>query len=674
MGVDASSETLAARVLERRRDERAGRLLAPVRVAVAAEARRIQLPAGMRNASWRAVLVEEGGGRRSAEGVVASSGDVRLPFVPPVGYHRLAFSVRARAGGWREGEQRLIVAPARCPLPAEVGGRRRVFGILANLYTLRSARNWGIGDLTDLGTLVDYTADAGGDFVGINPLHALGNRGAEISPYSPVSRLYRNLLYLDVAAIPEMRADAALRAHVAAGALRDRIDRLRSGKSIDYAGVEAVELPILRKLHRSFAATHRQRATARGIAYRRYLSEQGEALDDFATFMALRSHWRERGLTPDFHQWAPPYRSARSPAVAEFRRSYPEEVDFHRYIQFELDHQMALAAARGRRRGLSIGIYQDLALGSSAGGSDAWAFPGLFVRGVNLGAPPDDYAAEGQDWGLPPLDPHRLAEDGYRYWTLLLRASFAHSGALRIDHVMGLFRQFWIPAGRSGSDGAYVRFPFEELAGILALESRRAGALVIGEDLGTVPRGLPSTLWRRGILSNRVLYFGRDRHGTFWPARSYPEKALVSANTHDMIPLAGFWEGTDLSIKRRVGLIASAADLGRARAERERERRALVRRLRAEKLLAAGAEPDGIELCRAVHAFLCRTRSALAGISLDDLAGETAPVNQPGVPLARYASWSRRMRLSLEELSDDPGARRALGGTRSRARRRRAAK
>ena len=348
-------------------------------------------------------------------------------------------------------------------------------------------------------------------------------------------------------------------------------------------------------------------------------------------------------------------------------------IDFHRWLQFETDRQLGTAAARARAAGMRIGLYQDLAIGVSPAGADAWMFPELLVHGVSIGAPPDPYAADGQNWGLPPLDPRVLRRTGYRYFIECVRSAFGHSGALRIDHVMGLFRLFWIPDGRSGTEGAYVRYPAHDLLGILALESARHHGLVVGEDLGTVPRGVPRALQRWGVLSSKVLLFERDRRGRFRASKRYPPLALATATTHDLPTITGYWGERDIDLRMAVGLISSDAEVKRARRERNDERTALVDRLAAERVLPAPKAPQSpAELRGAVHAFLCRTPSRLVGLALDDLAGELDPVNLPGVGSDKHPSWTRKMRQPIEVImaSDDvqaalrcDGRRRAARGT-----------
>jgi 4-alpha-glucanotransferase len=311
---------------------------------------------------------------------------------------------------------------------------------------------------------------------------------------------------------------------------------------------------------------------------------------------------------------------------------------------------------------MPVGLYQDLAIGTAPSSGDDWSFPDLFVTGASIGAPPDPLAPQGQNWGLPPLHPLRLAEQGYAYWTALVRGAVRHAGALRIDHVLGLFRQFWIPAGASGRDGAYVRVPTRDLLGVLALETARAGALVVGEDLGTVPPEVPPALEEWRVLSSKVFYFEREAGGGFKPARAYPALSLATANTHDLPTLAGYWLGRDVELRRALGLLPTARAERAARADRARDREALVERLVDEGLLDAEAPPpDDVTLRAAVHAFLRRTPAWLVGLSLEDLVGEVEPVNVPGVGPDDYPSWTRRLSAPLEALATDAAVRRALG-------------
>lgn len=676
LGYDASTEAAAARAAHLVAAADAGPI-APTRVATPAAARHvpIALPAAHRHGGeWLIELLDEHGERRTAAASLRErrrEPQITLPFTPDRGYHRLRLTLIARGAPEVTVDQRLIVVPARCPTPRRRLGARGVFGLLVNLYAVESARNWGAGDFGDLGTIVDFAGAAGAAFVGVNPLHALRNTRREISPYSPVSRLYRNPLYLDIEAVPESADSPTMARRLRCRTLAADLEALRAGPRLDYAGVMALKTPIIAALHRAFVRRHGDADTARGRAYRRYCREEGTALRDFATYVALEEH-----LAPaagrDWRRWPRALRDPGSAAVAEFRRRHARDVDRAQWVQFELDRQLAGIAARARRAGLAIGVYPDLALGSAARGADVWAFPGQFVLdGTSLGAPPDGLAPAGQNWGLPPLDPHALRRGGYAYWARLLRSAFRHAGALRIDHVLGLFRQFWIPPGRPGCEGAYIEFPTDDLLGVLALESERAGALVIGEDLGTVPPGLPERLRAAGVLSTRVLLFSRDRRGAFMPAPSYPHRSLVSANTHDMAPLAGWTAGRDLVLRRTHGQLPDARALAAARRERHRA----VAMLRA-LLVDAGLWPtdrpaDGADPAfrGAVHAFLCRTPSALVGIAFDDLAGAVDPVNLPGVALDRYPSWSRRPGLTLERLATDAAVATALAGTaRRRAR------
>ncbi|MFN2564691.1 MAG: 4-alpha-glucanotransferase [Gemmatimonadaceae bacterium] len=691
MGIDASTEAAAEAALDRLRRERTERLVEVARVveAGAADADHVVVQLAEPQAGrvrWELELVEESGRVHEASGEEPHGAGytltLRLPATPPLGYHQLRVAVwteRASAAA----EQSLIVVPRSCVRAGELLRGGKGWGLIANLYTLRSDRNWGVGDLTDLAEVLEWAGELGAQFVGVNPLHVLHNRGTEVSPYSPASRLFRNPLYIDVEQVPELSYAARIRARLDAPELLHELEELRTADRVDYERVMDLKLSVLESLHRVFLE---RTDLERQHAYEAWCAEREPELTDYATYMALaRGGRREEGgespqhsplfpppsllppLGPDWRSWPHEFRTPRTPAVREFRRSNAALIDFHRWLQFETDRQLGEAAERARASGLAIGLYQDLAIGTSPAGSDTWSLPDLFVRGVCIGAPPDPYSATGQNWGLPPIDPRQLAQDGYRYFIRLVRAAFRHAGALRIDHVMGLFRAFWIPEGHTGADGAYVRYPSDDLLGILALESVRNNALVVGEDLGTVPPDVPPALEKWGILSSKVLYFERGDGGSFRPADRYATEALATANTHDMATLAGFWEGRDVELRAEVGLIEKDA-VDAAWEERARDKHQLVRALKKARVLDERVDADvddppisDAELRGAVHDFLALTPSVLVGVALDDVAGETDPVNVPGVGPDKHPSWTRRMSKSLTELREDPETSVALG-------------
>ena len=666
LGIEIRNGADAQRALDELEAKERERLIPPVRVVRRTGSAALRLPVALPQSwrgrvSWELELEDESGERKRVKGRGrATAGrplSIALSRTPEPGYHTIRLRLSAQKEH-REGEQMLVVAPPSCPTPDELHGGRRMMGVIAQLYTVRSPRNWGIGDAEDLARLLVWSAQGGADFVGVNPLHALLDRGKDISPYSPVSRVYRNPIYIAPELVPAVAASPEAWALVASDEVQAMLAALRAADSVDYEHVMTLKHRVLRAAH---GAWQREQRSPRRRAYERYLAEQGEQLERFATYLALDEHFHSSGKSDGFRSWPAEYRSATSPAVRRFAESHADDVDYHRWLQFELDAQLADAASRAADAGMAIGLYQDLAIGTSPTSSDVWSYPELFVQGASIGAPPDPYSATGQNWGLPPLDPRRLQDDRHAYWISIVRACLRHAGALRIDHVMGLFRQFWIPEGRTGKEGAYVRFPSEDLLGILALESSRANALVVGEDLGTVPDDVPPALDRWGILSSKVLYFEREGRGGFKPSRRYAPLSLATANTHDMATLAAFWTGQDLDIRERVGL-ADAGETKKAKRERERDKAALIERLEAEGLLRLddGEEPDPAEFRGAVHAFLARSPSALVGLSLDDLAGEIDPVNVPGVGPDEYPSWTRRMHLALEELPFDEAVASAL--------------
>jgi 4-alpha-glucanotransferase len=651
MKIDAGTDEAAQRALDAITHEDESRLLAPVRVVEVGQQLRLDVrtPGDRDRAGpWSLRLDVEGGRRWHSEGPWRGGAqlDLELPDLP-LGYHRARLSLAAGGEEWVN-EQTLIVVPGRCVAPDELLSEVSAFGVIANLYTMRSRSNWGVGDFSDLSSLAEWTARIGGDFVGMNPLHALINRGGDVSPYSPVSRLFRNVVYIDVCRIPEMKETPELRERIASPEFVAELESLRESPEVRYEQVMAVKGIALDALHRIFVERVRGSGSERDVAYMRYVADREPALTRFATWMTIAEHERKW----DWRTWPNDLRHPTSDAVRAFATQHAQRIDFHRWTQFEADRQLGASAARAQDAGMRIGLYQDLAIGSAPSGADVWSFGDLFVQGVSAGAPPDPYSAAGQNWGLPPLNPRALRNDAYRYFIELIRAGFRHAGALRIDHVMGLFRLFWIPDGMTGAQGAYVRYPADDLLGIIALESVRHRALVVGEDLGTVPDYVRPALEKWGMLSSKVLYFEREWDGGFRGAQTYPALSLATANTHDMPTLAGFWAARDVTLRRQVGQLANDDEEARARDERDRDRGHLLRLLEAERILPQGsALQSSAELRAAVHGFLWSTPAQLVGLSLDDLAGEVEPVNIPGVGPDRFASWTRKMRADLETIT-----------------------
>lgn len=653
MGVDASTNDSVRDAIEELRATARRRRIEPVRVVRIDDPGIRALPVrASPGSAWRLEIWSETSEALTVSGVwdERPAARILLPHRLPPGYHHLRLFT-----GESVDEQTLIVVPPRCVTPADLLGEHpRTFGITANLYTIQSGTNWGVGDFTDLGELAAWAGENGADFVGVNPLHALLNRGTHVSPYGPLSRLFRNPIYIDIGHVPELGYTPELCERIGSPEFLSSLEPLRESTVVRYEQVMAVKGIALDALHRVFVDQIRGSRDPRGRAYEHYLAEQGSSLERFALWMTIM----EQQSASDWRRWPEHLRSLDGRSVDEFARAHAARLDFHKWVQFEADRQLADAAERAREAGMRIGLYQDLAIGVAPGGADTWSFADLFARGATIGAPPDPYAATGQNWGLPPIDPRALAQSGYRYFIETLRSAFRHGGALRIDHVLGFFRLFWIPEGGTAADGAYVRYPAEDLLGILALESARHRAIVVGEDLGTVPEEVGPALQRWGVLSSKVLVFERERDGSFKSPQQYPSLSLATANTHDMSPLAGYWDGRDIDTRVSVGLLPSD-EAGRAREEREHDRAALIERLADDDVLPFPIAPAApADLRAAVHELLCRGPAQLVGFALDDLAGELDAVNVPGVGPDKHPSWVRKMRQPLEVImmSDDARA------------------
>jgi (1->4)-alpha-D-glucan 1-alpha-D-glucosylmutase len=664
MGVDASD---AGKTLHAQERAAWGRVVPPITVLGAqqlAQGVRIHLGAASQGhvLSWR--LTEEGGPVREEgfnpiklailEEHHGDGGSVRALALPmpadlPEGYHRLAIF----EGDSLLGSGTIAIAPPHCYLPPVLAGGGRVWGPAVQLYGLRSARNAGIGNFSELRVCAEIWGARGASIVGTNPLHAISLRDpGHASPYSPSSRLFLSPLYIDVEAVPDFSELAAADPQLPAR-WREQCARLREAPEVEYAEVARAKREMFERLYEHFRSRHLAGASPRARAFSQFRDARGQALRRHAMHEALAEHhagpWRD---------WPPEHRDPASPAVRRFCDEHIERVGLHEYLQWVAHTQLGTAQARCRELGMPVGLYADLAISIAPDGSEAWANQKLYALGVHVGAPPDDYSPHGQDWGLPPLAPQRLRDAGYAPLIATLRANMANAGALRIDHVMGLARLWWVPAGMKAAEGAYVRYPLDDLMGIVALESHRNHCLVIGEDLGTVSDELRAKLAEAHILSYRLLLFQRDGRRFKAPAE-YPRNALVAWSTHDLPTFAGWWHGEDLRTRHELHLL----DEGQLHAhgeERRDSRAALVEALAREGLADAAAPIDGPPteaICEAVQSFLARTPSSVMVVQMEDVLGVIEQANLPGT-LDQHPNWRRKLALPIEAWSRDARFRR----------------
>jgi (1->4)-alpha-D-glucan 1-alpha-D-glucosylmutase len=667
MGGAAGSEAEAAETLEQREAREWRRPLPPVAVLRrgAPPKLALTLPAAALGQRCAWTVLEEGGARHDGafdpraaaplgERRIAGERFVRfelaLPFDPPPGYHRLELA------GAAPSTASLIVAPERCYAPEAVA-RGRVWGPAVCAWALRSRRNWGIGDYTDLRALVELAARSGAAFVGVTPLHALFPHDPEhASPYSPTSRRLLNVMLLDPEAVPDFAECEPARALVGSPDFQARLRMLRAAERVDYRAVAELKFPVLERLYAHFRDRHLARASPRAQAFRAFQAAGGEALRAGSLFCALQEHlFRENPAAWGWRAWPAPYRDPRSEAVAAFAREHAQRIEYHDYLQWNAELQLEAVGRRSLELGLGVGLYRDLAVGVDAAGAEAWTGRELYAQGATVGAPPDAFNLKGQNWGMPAPIPERMREEGYASFVALLRANMRHAGALRIDHVMGLARLYWIPEGEPPERGAYVSYPFEDLLGIVALESERNRCLVVGEDLGTLPEGLRERLAGAGVFSCRLLYFERDEGGAFRRPRDYPAQALAAASTHDLPTLRAFWLGRDLDTRAALGLFPSEAERQRQIAERAQDRARLLVALEAEGLLPAGVcvQPVSVpdmtpELALAVHRFLARAPSRLLAVQPEDVFGQTDQPNLPATTCEQHPNWRHRIALELE--------------------------
>ena len=658
LGVDAATPEAARAELDGRWRREWAQMVAPCVVTTAGSGTVVPVYATAGDVVRAWIDLEDGGSRHGLTATTGSEPDreldgrwitrteVTLPDGLPLGYHRL--QVRAGSG---ESEATLVVTPPWLGVPERVH-HGRAWGLATQLYSVRSAGSWGTGDLTDLADLATWAGDRhGAGFVLVNPLHAAEpSPPVEPSPYLPATRRFANPLYLRVEAVPEYaELDDARRAEIAL--LRHQVHRATvDADRIERDPAWAAKRQALRLV---FEAGRRP---ARQIAFDAFRDREGDGLVDFATWCALADRHG-----PDFRSWPDALRHPAADAVAAFREEAAGDVEFHAWLQWQLDEQLGDAQQATRRAGMRLGVVHDLAVGVGPDGADAWALQDVLAAGVTVGAPPDAYNQLGQDWNQPPWRPDELASLSYAPFRAMIAAVLRHAGGVRVDHVLGLFRLWWIPAGAGPDAGTYVRYDHEAMVGILALEAHRAGAVVVGEDLGTVEPWVRDYLRQRGILGTSVLWFegdyGPGGTGGPLPAERWREYCLASVTTHDLPPTAAYLAGDHIRLRESLGLLTRP--VAEEEADDRAAREAWFAVLRGVGLPAS--DDDEVATVTSLHRYLLRTPSRLLAVALTDAVGDRRAQNQPGTG-DEYPNWRIPLSgpdgtpITLEDVFADPRA------------------
>lgn len=582
---------------------------------------------------------------------------IDLTFTLPLGYHELSMLAH---DGDRIADMRLIVAPQACYKQREIAENKKVWGLSAQLYCLRSEKNWGIGDFSDLSYLIEQSGRQGAQFVGLNPIHALyPSNHYSCSPYGPSSRRWLNFIYIDVTQLDGYE-DSSVQEIVNSAEFICTLEHVRAVEYIDYEAVNRIKLKVLQAVFKVQYEKHFAKKTKLYKEFEQFIELGGESLDMLATYDAIQEKLAGEGKEswgwPVFPKELNEYHKD---AVAKFKKEHEKEVMFFMFLQWQAAAQLEMANQKAAEVGMCIGIYRDLAVGVSEGSAEIWGNRDLYVTDASVGAPPDRLGPLGQNWGLPPMDPEVLYQQRYQPIIDLFSSNMQSSGALRIDHVMALLRLWWVPKGADAKEGGYIYYPVDDLLGILALESHRHKSLVIGEDLGTVPDEIRAKLADNGVHSYRVFFFEQAEDGGFYSPHHYPVQSMSTLTTHDMPTLIGYWHCLDLELGKELGLYQSEDILRELFDSRHEHKQEILNTLHGHDSI-----PDWIarqvehapmqkELNHGMQYHMAKGSSALLSLQLEDWLEMDKPVNIPGTS-DEYPNWKRKLTRNLEQIFTDP--------------------
>lgn len=583
--------------------------------------------------------LEEGG---SLDGTLTAHAE--LPALAPVGYQRLSIAGQHLT---------LAVAPSTCYSMAMATGTPipRTWGLTVQLYALRREGDGGFGDTLALETLARAAGERGADALAISPVHAMfANDTGRYSPYSPSSRLFLNGLYAAPGAI---LGERALRMAIEETGLAKEFTHLEALPLIDWPRAAAAKWQLLHALYKGFSSG----ATPLQEDFTSFRRLGGEALENHCCFEALQAECTRLEMSQDWREWPDEFKQPRGKAITEFAAQHREQIAFHAFVQWLIARGLERAQIAARSSGMRVGLIADLAVGADGAGSQAWSRQDELLSALTVGAPPDILNRTGQSWGISAFSPDGLKRHGFRAFIEMLRANFAHAGGLRIDHVMGLQRLWVVPVGSPPSEGAYLNYPLDDMLRLLALESWRHKAIVLGEDLGTVPAGLHDKLSARAILGMRVLLF-EQRDGDFKPILDWSDEALATTSTHDLPTLAGWWSGLDIDWNSRLGHVDEQTER-HWREGRQRERQGLRHALSQDWANFRGDFSESVQVIDASVRYLGHTRAPLVLLPLEDALGIEEQANLPGT-IDTHPNWCRRLPGDSADLLDDPTAARRL--------------